>query len=122
MRQAVLKQSEVVNKKDAEMKPILQIFSQKPKLPVSYIKYNGIHLKFFKPYSMTIQIVDKRLVHENVKLNMIVSGKNLDELAKEFFDDFTFCWKNYALAEDEKLAPDAKKAKQYLLSLAEEVE
>jgi hypothetical protein len=121
MGQASLKQSKVDYDKNAEIKPILQIFSQKSKLLVPYIKYNGIHLKFFKPYPMTIQFIDKHFVHENEKLNMIISAKDIDELAKEFFDDFTFCWKNYTFAEDDTLAPDAIEAKHYLLSLAKEI-
>ena len=102
-------------------KPIFQVFSQQPKLPVSRIEYNDLKLEFFKPYPLTIKIEDGYLVHENMKMNMIAFGKTMDELVEKFFDYFTFLWRDYASAPDSELAPCAIKMKKYILSLAKEV-
>ena len=103
------------------VKPIFQVMSQKPKLPISFIEYGDLKLEFFKPYKMTVQVEGKYLVHENMKMNMIIHGESLDELVETFFDCFCFLWRDYALADDSELSKGAIEMKQYLLSLAKEV-
>ena len=103
------------------LKPIFQVFSNNPKLPISSIEYDGVKLEFKKPYMLTVKVEGDYIEHEDKKLNMIVSGKTLDELVEAFFGDFVFIWREYALCDDSKLSGGAVKLKQHILSLAREI-
>jgi len=102
-------------------KPIFQIFSQKPKLPISRIEYKDLKLEFIKPYSMTIKAEGGYLVHESKKMNLVICGKTLEELVEEFFSSMYFLWHDIVLEEECKLHSSAIKLKKYLLSLAREI-
>ena len=117
-------QEVLANKREAYnkgmTKPIFQVLSQNPKLPISKIEYNGLKLEFIKPYIMTVKIDGKYLVHENMKLNMVIAEKSLDELIESFFDYFAFLWQGIVLEKEVKLHSSAEKLKEYLMSLAKE--
>jgi len=102
-------------------KPVFQVFSQRPKLPVSRIEYKDLKLEFIKPYPMTIKAESGYLVHENMKMNLIVNGKTLEELVEEFFSSIYFLWRDIVLADDSELHSSAIKLKQYMLSLVREI-
>jgi len=102
-------------------KPVFQVFSQRPKLPVSRIEYKDLKLEFIKPYPMTIKAESGYLVHENMKMNLIVNGRTLEELVEEFFSCIYFLWHDIVLADENELHSSAIKLKQYLLSLAKEI-
>ena len=102
-------------------KPIFQVFSQKPKLPISRIEYKDLKLGFIKPYPMTIKAEEGYLVHENKKMNLVICGKTLEELVEEFFNSMYYLWHDIVLEEECKLHSSAIKLKEYLLSLAREI-
>ncbi|MCL2211945.1 MAG: hypothetical protein FWB95_08495 [Treponema sp.] len=102
-------------------KPVFQVFSQRPKLPVSRIEYKDLKLEFIKPYPMTIKAESGYLVHENMKMNLIVNGRTLEELVEEFFSCIYFLWHDIVLVDESELHSSAIKLKQYLLSLAKEI-
>lgn len=79
--------------------------------------FDDMTLVFNVPYAMTIQHDGEYFTHENTKLNLVVSGKTLNELADEFFEAFHFLWKGYALENDKSLSSDARKLKQTLLQM-----
>ena len=103
------------------IKPIFQVLSQHPKLPISKIEYKDLKLEFFKPYIMTVKIEGEYLVHENMRMNMIVRGNTLEEVVEEFFADMYCLWHDIVLVDESKLHPSAIKLKNYLISIAREV-
>ena len=95
--------------------PFFQILSQQPDFPVERMEFDDLKLVFNVPYVMTVKREGEYLVHENMRLNLVVSGKDFNELAEEFFDAFRFLWNAYALAEDNTLSQGARELKQALL-------
>ena len=107
------------------MRPIEQIAKDGINPPIFNIEYDGLKLRFKEPYQLliTLDIADGDVyfVHRNAKLDMSIHGRNLDELAEEFFSEIVFLWRTYALNDDSKLTPDAACLKKHLLSMLVEV-
>jgi len=119
-------QTAVLNKQEqtynlSMQSPVFQVFSQIPKLPILKLEYKDLKLEFIKPYPMTVKIESGYLVHENVKFNLIVRGKTIEELVEAFFNDMYFLWNDIVLEDESNLHTSAIKLKQYLLSIAKEV-
>ena len=103
------------------VKPIFQVLSQHPKLPISKIEYKGLKLEFAKPYIMTVKIEGEYLVHENMRMNVIVRGVTLEEVVEEFFAEMYCLWHDIVLEDEKKLHSSAIRLKEYLVSIAREV-
>jgi len=121
MKAAVLAKEEEAYNLGMVKKPIFQVLSKSPKLPIPQIEYDGLNLVFHKPYQMTVEVEGNYVVHRNARLNLVIAEKSIEKLVDSFFDCFAFLWRDYALALNDELAPCAIRMKEYLLSLAREV-
>ena len=103
------------------VKPVFQILSQYPELPISALEYDGLKLEFIRPYIMTVRVENEYIVHENMKLNLVVHGETMDELVESFFESMCFLWRDCAQEDDSNLGSYALGIKKHLLSLVKEV-
>jgi hypothetical protein len=97
-----------------------EVYSADIRMVIRSFEYNGKKFMFKTPfYWLEYKYEHGYFTHENDKLGIIVSGKNLDELVAEFYEHFYCDWHAYAMEDDSKLSLDARKLKQDLLDMCE---
>jgi hypothetical protein len=87
---------------------INRVFSQKAELQLS------------QPLQVNIDWQYKQWVMKNDDLNIIAMAKDYEECLKEFYNQFFFVWREYALADDNSLSPGARNLKKRVQSLVKE--
>lgn len=80
-----------------------------------YINVNGRNINFIKPVTFCIEQDNSGYYFNNEDLNIVASGKTLEEAEINMYKEFLIQWGLYAREDDSKLTPKAKRVKKNLL-------
>ena len=118
MPQSALKnQSQAYN---LDMRSVFQFLLNNPPIQIEQFVCCGKTFKFNEPYRLTVKIDDDAIWHENKELDIIVSGRTVDELLQDFFEFTHATWEGLVNTDD-KLSKSAEELKGRLMAAMLEV-
>lgn len=75
-------------------------------------------LQLTKPVVIDVDYRNKNWVMKNDDFRIMVHDKEYSDCMKQFNDELFFIWSEYGAVDDLRLSSDAKKLKEYILSIA----
>lgn len=94
--------------------------TKKNTLDVSNIKLKDKSIFFKKPIQVETEFENEQYILSNDKLNLLVVSPKIKDGLKEINEELITIWREYVFVNESELSEDAKKFKQYLLSLVQE--
>ena len=88
---------------------------------LSKISAFDMTLELYQPLIMEPLYVEQEVILEWPAFHIIASGTTREDAICTFKEDFVWLWKEYALANDNELSPDALQLKNDLLSMVSRV-
>ena len=88
---------------------------------IDRFEYNGLKVRFFKPYAFHYEIIGGLFYFHDNKLGIDFFDATLADLLESFYDFFTMLLKMYSNKMDSELTGDAIKLRKYLTGLCKTV-
>lgn len=88
---------------------------------IDRFEYNGLKVRFFKPYAFCYEIIDGLFYFRDNKLGIDFFDSTLADLLESFYDFFTMLLKMYLDKADSELTNDAIKLRNYLMGICEAI-
>lgn len=86
---------------------------------IDRFEYNGLKVRFFKPYAFHYEIIGGLFYFHDNKLGIDFFDATLADLLENFYDFFTMLLKMYWDKRDSQLTNDAIKLRDYLIGICE---
>ncbi len=86
---------------------------------IEKIEALGVSIKLKRPIEFHYKVEEQHHTMKNDELQIICHAESYEQCLKDVQEELAVLWREIVMHDDSRLAPDALKAKKYLLSLAE---